>query len=75
MDLQLYNTLPEWAFKLNAGSYMPPVVIEKKVLRTNGGNKIDTDKRGTSRDFNFLLGVDNPLVQSELNALSFTLQK
>lgn len=60
MELQLYNTLPEWAIKLNAGAInTPSIVVEKEVLLvTPTRDEVKTEKRSTKWDFSRLLSVD-----------------
>lgn len=71
MNLQLYNTLPEWALKISSGKDIPEVIIQKIAVKTeqkikellpNGINVIDTDKRGTDGNLNILLGTNYPFV-------------
>lgn len=61
MDLQLYNTLPEWAIKLNAGATnTPPIVVEKEVLLVipSSSDEVKTEKGSTRWDFRRLLSID-----------------
>lgn len=77
MELDLYNTLPEWNIKFGSGSYTPPVVIEKDVLlRIPSAREIvKTKKRLTSRNFSNLLRFYNPLLEREFDAFRFTFLK
>lgn len=75
MNLQLYNTLPEWAIELSTGRYTSPVVVEKIILSLPANDEVQTEKRRSRGDLSGLLGIYNPFIQSEFDSLRLTLFK